>query len=164
MTAASDYMADATPAAAGHTALRVAPIALFWGQRAFGAILALAALSLWVAPGSQMGGDTMTFRIALSALSLIAGVLIICAARMPAEPEIEIDTAQAELRMVRPGPFGNRNVVERLSFDALGRVQRDGERLKFWDASGSFLAYVELRDRTVREALVARLHGCGHAV
>ena len=88
-------------------------------QRLVGASLALAAVGLWLAPGSSWESDVMLFKLILSIIALLAGFGLMQSSATPAAPEVEIDTIRREVRLLRPAPDGSATVLKRCTFGNL---------------------------------------------
>lgn len=133
-------------------------------QRIGGIALILSALGLWLLPGSNWQSDVALFKLLLSAAALIAGLSFLVGSVTPRRPQIEIDTARQELRIVRPAGTGPALLLERCRFADLGRVERDHNHLRFWDGAERLLAEVTLSDRQVLRSLLLGLRSAGKLV
>jgi hypothetical protein len=157
MTSTADFM-DAT-------ALAVEPARMADGgrmivrgaQRLVGVSLTIAALGLWLAPGSSWESDVMLFKLILSITAVIAGLGLVSASSTPRAPEVEIDTIRREVRLVRRQRGVAPVVLQSCAFSKLARAEHEGTNVRLWDESGAFLAEVSLTDRAALTSLVAGL-------
>lgn len=130
-------------------------------QRLCGVALVLAAMGLWIAPGASWDSEIVLFKLVLSVMAGLAGGGLIGASVRPPAPEVEIDVARREVRLVRRAQGAPRVVLQCCAFDALSRVERSGPVLKLWDRGGRFLAEVNLSDHLSRNRFVMGLRDAG---
>ena len=130
-------------------------------QRLIGASLALAALGLWIAPGSSVDSDVMLFKLVLSLTALLAGFGMMTASIRPGRPEIEVDTIRREVRLVRSMRGTKPVVLEKCSFAQLAHAEVDENIVRLWDHNGVFLAEFSPTDRNAFNSLVAGLQDEG---
>jgi hypothetical protein len=130
-------------------------------QRLIGAALALAAVGLWIVPGSSWESDVMLFKLILSLVALFAAVGLLQASASSTSPEVEIDTIRREVRLMRPASDGSAAMVERCAFAELSRAERDGDLVQLWGRGNRLLANVKLSDRAALASLVAGLRDVG---
>jgi|TARA_B110000908_G_C10202779_1_gene426144 hypothetical protein len=71
------------------------------GQSLLGAALILAAAGLWVMPGSEFSGDVMLMKLVLSLTAAFIGIMLTQQAKIPATPEVEIDTVLTDPQVRR---------------------------------------------------------------
>lgn len=160
MTATADFT---IPEGVAHEPVRMtngARMLVRGGQRLLGAALAMAAVGLWVAPGSSWESDVMLFKLILSFTGLLAAFGLMNASARPRAPEIEIDTIRREVRLVRREKQ-ERVVLQSSSFGELAHAEFDGANVQLWGADGDFLAEVALSDRKALASLLAGLRDAG---
>lgn len=133
-------------------------------QRLVGVSLTLAALGLWLAPGSSWESDIMLFKLILSLTAIIAGLGLISQSASQPAPEVEIDTIRREVRLVRRQRGMADQVLQSCGFANLAHVERDGNNVRLWDQAGTFLAEVSLTDRNALFSLVTGLRDAGKLV
>ncbi|MEM7521432.1 MAG: hypothetical protein AAF307_10380 [Pseudomonadota bacterium] len=130
-------------------------------QRLLGAALALAAVGLWVAPGSSWDNDILLFKLILSLTAVFAGIGLMSASAKPRAPEVQIDTIRREVRLVRRMTGAAPVVLQSCRFDELAQAEFDGATVKLWDTEGVFLADVCPTDRNALSSLVSGLRDAG---
>lgn len=130
-------------------------------QSLLGMGLALAAVGLWFAPGSNTESDIVLFKLVLSISAGLAGMGLLHASATPRTPEIEIDTIRRQVRVVRRQPGTAPKVLQSCSFAQLGAAEYEGSVVRLWDQAGVLLAEVNLVDRTALSSLVAGLRDEG---
>lgn len=164
MSATSDFMTDCQLYTAPQPSLVSARTVLRLLQRIIGVSLIIAASGLWLARGTDWNSDIMLMKMGLSVVSLMVGFWLIFAGAKPADPEIEIDTVRQEIRVVRPSTFGAGLVLQRCGFAQMGRVQRAGFKLQFWDQRGNFIADVHVTEQRILDMMLSSLRDSGHAI
>lgn len=130
-------------------------------QRLFGAALTLAAIGIWIGPGSSWEADLMLFKLVLSLTALIAGFGLMQSSAGPAKPEVEIDTIRREVRLVRPVAGGTTQVVDRCAFVDLAGAELKGNHVRLFGKDRSLLAEVTLTSRATLNSLVSGLRDTG---
>lgn len=130
-------------------------------QRLLGASLTIAALGLWLAPGSSWESDVMLFKLILSITAILAGIGFMGASIRPPAPEIEIDTVRREVRVVRRMIGASPVILQSCKFDKLSRAEQAGPIVRLWDKGGKFLAEITLTDNKVLSSLVSGLRDEG---
>lgn len=129
-------------------------------QRIVGAGLFLAAFVIWLAPATAQS-DVMLFRLLLSVAAVVAGLGMMLASGKPDAPEVEIDTIRRTVSLVRPGGYGEREVLTSCAFADLRAAEVSGAVVRLWDAQGILLAVATLTDATLRNSLVNGLRDAG---
>lgn len=132
--------------------------------RLLGVSLMLAAVLLWLAPGSSWGSDILLFKLILTLTAIMAGIGLLAASARPDAPEIEIDVAHREVRLVRRSRGYAPVVLKACRFSALSRAERAGAIVRLWDRDGVFLAEVSLTDPNVLGQLVHGLQDEGKSI
>ncbi|MFK7834921.1 MAG: hypothetical protein AB8B60_01760 [Sulfitobacter sp.] len=161
MTATAEFM-DTTTAPAEPVRMADGGRMIVRGvQRLLGASLALAAIGLWIAPGSSWESDVMLFKLILSITALLAGLGMMSSSSRPTPPEVEIDTIRREVRLVRRMAGDTTMVLQSCSFAELAHAELKGSIVRLWDKGGAFLAEVSLVDRKALGSLVAGLRDEG---
>ncbi len=69
-----------------------------------------------------------------------------------------------ELRVVRPSPFSAGLVLQRCGFAEMGRVQRAGSKLQFWDQAGNFIADVHVTEQRIMDRMIFGMRDAGHTI
>lgn len=126
-------------------------------QRLLGVSLGLAAVGLWLAPGSSWENDVMLFKLVLSLMAVLAGMGLLQASMRPKAPQVEIDTIRREVRLTRPADDGSAKLLERCTFANLSRAEREGTHVRMWGPGHTLLAEVTLNDATALNSLLAGL-------
>jgi hypothetical protein len=164
MTATSDFMTDGQLCSVANQPIDGVDLLLRWLYRIVGVSLILASSGLWIAPGANWSSDVMLIKMGLSALALMFGFWLTFESRRIAQPDIEIDTARRELRVVRNGAMGSTLVVKRCRFADLARVERHPDMLRFWDQSGEFIAEINVTEQRIMDMVVSGLRDSGQPV
>lgn len=165
MTAVTDFMQDtATPT---HQAV-VSPVQALdggrlmmrGGQSLLGAALIIAAVGLWVMPGSEFSSDVMLMKLVLSLTAVCIGIMLTQQAKTPVTPEVEIDTVRREIRLVRR--TGEQlECVKSCKFSDLDRAEVHGTHVTLWGQGNVMLAEVALTDPQARRSLMSGLVDAG---
>ena len=165
MAAVTDFMRDtATPlndtvASPVHT-LDGGRLMVRGGQSILGAALILAAVGLWVMPGSELSGDVMLMKLVLSLTAAFIGISLTQQGKAPNAPEVQIDTVRHEIRLVRRN--GKRfECVQSCKFADLDRAEINGAHVTLWDQDNVLLAEVALSDPQLCRSLMGRLADAG---
>lgn len=128
-----------------------------FANRVIGCSLILAAFGLWIVPGSNNGEALLLFKLVLSISGALAGIGFLQSSTTPAAPEVEIDTARREIRVVRPDDGLGARVLQSCGFDDLSRIERGGVHLRLWTEEGDFLAQVTFSDDKAVDRVLAQL-------
>lgn len=161
MTATADYMDRQGTVTEPVASTSGGRLILRFLQRIVGFALTLAALALWLAPGTSWESDVMLFKLILSITSVAAGLGLMHASAQPLAPEVEIDLIRREIRVVRRDRGAGASILEQCSFADLGKVERDGPFIRLWDARHNLIAEVTLTDAQVQRNLLAGLRDAG---
>jgi hypothetical protein len=132
-------------------------------SRVLGTGFLIAAVGLWLVPGSNFAADLMLFKLCLSVCALGAGAGFIQLGARPAAPEVQIDMAQRRIRVLRPSVTGSMKVLQQCCFDELSHVERGGPHLRLWDRDGAFLAEVTLTRPEEMERVLDHLRAAQRA-
>lgn len=130
-------------------------------QRLSGVALVVAALGLWIAPGSSWESEIMLFKLILSITAVLAGFGLMQSSAKPNTPEVKIDLIRREVRLVRVLKGGPEEVLQRCAFADLARAERDGMHVRLWNHNDVLLAEVSLPDRAAMASLVSGLRASG---
>jgi hypothetical protein len=130
-------------------------------QRVFGAGLVLSAFLLWLAPGSTWAADLALFKLTTSLALGFSGLALWQVGVSASRFDIELDTEAREVRLVRC-QNARMTVVLRCRFADLSRVEQEGDTLRLWDSSGTYLAEVEMCDAAMRKKLMDAMKSVGH--
>lgn len=161
MTAAADVILPETRHVAPARMVDGARMIIRGVQRVTGAALTIAALGLWLAPGSSWESDVMLFKLILSITAIFAGFGLMSGSARPALPEVEVDTIRREVRLVRRARGAAPVVLEKCGFADLSDAEFDSGIVRLWDRNGVFLAEFCPTDRNVLNSLVAGLQDAG---
>ena len=172
MTATSDFMDTGQTDAVACNSVNRSEVLLRLLQRLAAVALVAAVASLWIAPGADLSADVVVMKTGLSILACVMAAMVALSSIKPAQPEIEIDTSRRELRVVRPAApnflqlssTGQTELLCRWRFSELGRVERVGRTLGFWDHQGQFLADVHVTEQEALDKLVSGLRDAGQQV
>jgi hypothetical protein len=133
-------------------------------QRVAGAALVIAALGLWLVPGSSMESDVVLLKLILTLTAALAGLGLMQASVVQSEMQVEVDTIRREVRMVRRQRNATGTVVQTAPFSELGGAEIDGAMIRIWDQSGLLLAEVAPLERKAFSSLVAGLRDEGKLI
>ncbi|MCX7560093.1 hypothetical protein OS190_10985 [Sulfitobacter sp. F26204] len=161
MTATAEFMNPTPPAAEPVRMVDGGRMIVRGAQRLVGVSLTIAALALWMVPGSSWENDVMLFKLILSLTAVIAGLGLVSSSAKPRTPEVEIDTIRREVRLVRRQRGVVPEVLQSCGFAQLARAEHEGSVVRLWDHAGKFLAEVSLTDRSALSSLVAGLRDAG---
>ena len=161
MTAAADVILPETQLGEPARMVDGARMIVRGAQRIIGAALAMAALGLWLAPGSSWDGDVMLFKLILSLTAIFAGFGLMLGSVRPPLPEVEVDTIRREVRLVRRERGTKPVVIEACSFAQLTDAEFDKGTVRLWDQNGIFLAEFSPTDRNALNSLLAGLRDAG---
>lgn len=129
------------------------------GRIFFGSVLVISALGLWAVPVAD--GDAAMRLIKLLVSMVLAGVgvmFFLSLDRGRDLPEIQLDTAKRELRIIKHDSTGTAYVDAVHSFDALSEVSIQDRLLTARDDRGNLVASVPLRDTSTEAALKEALN------
>jgi hypothetical protein len=129
-------------------------------RRVGGAGLILAAVGLWVMPGSNWAAEVLLIKLVLSLVSGFVGLALVQNGATKDRPEVEIDVVRRRVQLVSRAP-GRDIVLYACSFAELGRAEKHMNSVTLWDANGNILAEVVPADRTVLRSLVSGLRDAG---
>lgn len=122
-------------------------------QAIFGIACAVAALSLWVLPGSSFALDLMAVKGAFTAALIMLAALLWQASRRQAAPEVHIDFVRSEVRvMEREGR--EERLKRRYGFAELTKMDVEDGMLTLVAPDGQILAMVPI-DMATEAALRA---------
>ncbi|WP_299703104.1 hypothetical protein [uncultured Tateyamaria sp.] len=128
-------------------------------SRAFGAVLVLTSLGLWIEPGTQMAVDLVLMKLGVSLFLGFAGLALMQDKPQAQDPEVQIDTVRREVRIARPR--GRRSVIRRIAIRDLGRAEAVGDVIRLTAANGAFLAAITLPDPDAWSSLYGALQDAG---
>ncbi|WP_299603147.1 hypothetical protein [uncultured Tateyamaria sp.] len=129
-------------------------------SRAFGAVLVLASLGLWIEPGTEMAVDLVLMKLGVSLFLGFAGLALMQDKLQAQDPEVQIDTVRREVRIARPGGR-RRSVIRRIAIRDLGRAEAVGDVIRLTAANGAFLAAITLPDPDAWSSLYGALQDAG---
>ncbi|WP_299414688.1 hypothetical protein [uncultured Sulfitobacter sp.] len=130
-------------------------------QRMASVSMALVALFVWVAPGAGWESEVMLFKLMVSLASGLAAVWFWQASLPPVPPTVEVDVAQAEVRLVRDGALPEDRVIERCAFRDLHVVELSGRNITFWGRGNRLLAEITLSNARAHATLLGALRAEG---
>ena len=163
MTAVNEFMHDAIPARQPEVAVLNVDggrLMVRGGQSLLGAALMLAAVGLWIMPGSNVSSDVMLMKLALSVTAAGIGISLTHQSKTSKEPEIEIDTVRREVRIVQRSHKGA-ETLKRMKFSDLDRADVDGSHFTLWGLGDEIIAEVGIKDRRMHRSLKSALLDAG---
>ncbi len=163
MTAVNEFMHDAIPARQPAIAVPNVDggrLMVRGGQSLLGAALMLAAVGLWIMPGSNVSSDVMLMKLALSVTAAGIGISLTHQSKTSKEPEIEIDTVRREVRIVQRSRKGVEN-LKRMKFSDLDRADVDGNHFTLWGLGDAIIAEVDIEDPRMHRSLKSALLDAG---
>lgn len=101
---------------------RSATILLQWLSAILGVSLIIAALGLWVLPGSSMSQDVLGFKLGLTMMFVACGMALIWFASHGTSYEVQLDLSRRELREALRNKSGKARVQNRLKFEDIDAV------------------------------------------
>ena len=129
-------------------------------QRMAGVTLILAAVGLWVVPGSLWDADVVMIKFGLTILFGLGGLCVLQLGRAQPLVQVEIDTLRREVRLVR-GTGRGRTLVRRTAIADLGPAELHGAMVRLWAADGALVAEVAISDPVARRSLTGALRDAG---
>lgn len=158
MTASPD-VAPLVPLTAQGRSLRAHRMLTCTLKFAGGGALMVAALALWLMPGSSVAADLIVPKLALTCFLVIAALPLLrpLTATPSVAPSVQIDSIRREVRILRPATADQPHTVETCTFGALSKVERAGASLRFFGPDGGLLTEVTLGRRDVLNSVVGGL-------
>lgn len=163
MTAVNEFMHDAIPARQPEIAVPNVDggrLMVRGGQSLLGAALMLAAVGLWIMPGSNVSSDVMLMKLALSVTAAGIGISLTHQSKTSKEPEVEIDTVRREVRIVQRSRKGVEN-LKRMKFSDLDRADVDRNHFTLWGLGDAIIAEVDIEDPRMHRSLKSALLDAG---
>ncbi len=109
----------------------------------FGVAALIAALSLWLVPGSDLTLDMLATKGAVSAALVMCAAVLWRGSRVIVEPEVHVDLIRSEVRLV--DRVGKREVLRRIfRFCELGAMFVEDHALHIYTVEGTKLAVLDL--------------------
>lgn len=133
------------------------PVVQVLGTIAGSACMA-AALGIWLVAGDVLAAELAPLKVAVSLGLLYVGIHFLDAGRGEVAPEIQLDLAGRELRLVEFRGKGLPPRVQRHKFSSLGAIEMDGRELVVEDSEGREIVRAAVADRATQqriEALIA---------
>lgn len=121
-------------------------------QRLLGASLSVAAVGLWLLPIGDGSTTEVLCKLMVSIVLGFTGAAFWQAGSPRPRPELEIDIARREMRLVRY-QGETKTLVTRRRFRDLSRFKFDGCDVQLWDNDGDLLAELTLPDMASADAL-----------
>lgn len=100
-------------------------ILLQWATAFFGGSLLLSALGLWVLPGSTVASDVLGFKLGLTTVMLVLGLLMMRFASNGTNYEVQVDPTRKELREALRNNQGKARIMKRIKFEDMDAVYID---------------------------------------
>lgn len=100
-------------------------ILLQWSTAFLGVSLLLAALGLWVLPGSTVASDVLGFKLGLTTVILVLGMLMVRFASNGTNYEVQVDSTRKELREALRNNQGKARIMKRIKFEDMDAVYID---------------------------------------
>ncbi len=116
-----------------------------------------AAAGLWLVPAVPGDALMQVFKLALSALLAMGGIVILTRTRCPDGPEVQIDTRDRRLTIIARDAKGHVRSKQCHSIDGLTDVVLRDDMLTARDAQGGALLALPVTDPAVRAALTGML-------
>jgi len=101
---------------------------LQWGAGIIGGFLVLASVGLWALPGSLLGPELASFKLALISVLGVFGVTLIWFASNGTKYEIQVDVDGGEIREAVRNSKGVPHIQSRIPFDKIDAVYIDTPR------------------------------------
>ena len=130
------------------------------GQSLLGVALILAAVGLWIMPGSDLSNDVMLMKLVLSVVAAGIGISLSHNAKTESAPSVEIDMVRREIRLVRSKRDGS-NDRKRFKFADLDAAEVDGNHFTLWGRHNAVLAEVDIKDPRLHRSLKGALQDAG---
>jgi hypothetical protein len=165
MTAVSDFYVDDVNTNGDIVASPVrtvdgARMMMRGGQNILGVSLMLAAVGLWVMPGSDLSSDVLLMKLALSLTAVGVGLSLAQQGKPQSMPEVQIDTIRREVRLVR-AKGAIKEVIKTCKFADLDRAEIEGAHVVLWAPGNVMLAEVPMTDPQSRNSLMLGLMDAG---
>ncbi|MCZ0810686.1 hypothetical protein N5A93_00430 [Roseovarius sp. EGI FJ00037] len=123
-----------------------------------GAALMMAAVGIWMVPAGPGDESMLIVKLLISAVMLVVGLMLMSGLNEAAPaPEIQIDRAGGELRLMEYGPDGAPRLAARHELSALREVSLFNGVFSAKDARGCELISLPVTDSRTRAALRAAL-------
>lgn len=100
-------------------------ILLQWVTAFLGGALLLAALGLWVVPGSAVSADVFGFKLGLTTVMTVFGLLMVRYASNGTNYEVQVDPIRKELREALRNNHGKARIMKRIKFEDMDAVYID---------------------------------------
>lgn len=101
---------------------RSVSIVLQWVAAFMGVSLLIAALGLWILPGSSLSQDVFGFKLGITTLMAVIGVMLVWFASHGTNYEVQLDLTRQELREALRNKRGHARVHNRLKFEDIDAV------------------------------------------
>lgn len=119
-----------------------------------GAAFLMSAMGLWIMPGEPGDHAMKVIKLLISAVAVIAGLTCLsCLGSDRADPEIHIDRARGELRVIERDARGTLQVAASHQLDSLQEATLDNGFFSVRDAGGRELVSVRVTDRRLHDQL-----------
>lgn len=124
------------------------------GRIFFGSALVISAIGLWLIPVTDGDAAMQLIKLLISVMMVSLGMMFIFSLRQSEDlPEVQVDLAKRELRVLKLNRADKSYVEATHSFDSLGRITLEDCHLSAEDAEGNLLVSVPLRDEETAAAL-----------
>ena len=130
------------------------------GQSLLGGALILAAIGLWIMPGSEFSSEVMLMKLGLSLTAAGIGISLAHQGKSEKLPEVQIDTIRREVRLVRVKGV-QKDVIKTCKFADLDRAEVEGSHVVLWAPGNVMLAEVPMTDPQSRNSLMLGLMDAG---
>ena len=133
------------------------PMLQLFGTIAGSACLA-SAIGIWLVPGGLLSPELAPLKVAVSLGLLYVGIHFLQVGQHDAAPEIQLDLAGRELRLVEFRGNGRPPRIRRHRFESLGDIHMDGRELVVCNTEGTEIVRAAVADKATQhriEALIA---------
>ena|SRR6056297_421276 len=119
-----------------------------------GAAFLMSAMGLWMMPGEPGDYAMQLIKLLISAVAVVAGLTCLsCLGSDRADPEIHVDRARGELRVIERDARGVARVAASHQLDSLQEATLDNGFFSVRDAGGKELVSVRVTDRRLHDQL-----------
>ena len=130
------------------------------GRVFVGSVLIISAVGLWLVPVDQGDAAMRLIKLLFSVVMLLLGAMMLCSLNeRENQPEIQLDTKNRVLHVLRHCDNTNRTVRSSYGFDELAELSLKDRHLTARSAGGELIASIPLPNRREAAALEQTLNG-----